>query len=97
MAQLTVHGNWKSITAMACLFAFVGLLTYAIAAGTSLGLWLYLFAFLAIAFGFASKEDHIAVFGIMAFALLIILDIILRIGVLAFNQCHTTFGILSGC
>lgn len=97
MAQLTIHGTWKSVVALALLLAFVGLVAFAIASGKSLGLWLYLVVLAVIVFGFWSKEDHVAVGGIMGLSLLVILDVLLRIGVLAFNQCHATFGSLTGC
>lgn len=97
MAQLTVHANWKSIAALSSMFVFLGLTAFAIVAGTSLGIWLYLVVIALIFFGFWSKEDHLAIVGIMGFWLLIILDIILRIGLLAFNECHATFSIWAGC
>ena len=97
MAQLTIHGSWKSVAALACLMAFVALLAYAIAAGTSLGIWLYALALAAIVFGFWSKEDHVAIGGIMGLSLLVILDVILRIGLLKFNACHGAFSVLAGC
>jgi hypothetical protein len=97
MAQLTIHGTWKSVVALTMLLSFVGVLAYAMAAGVSMGVWPYLLVILTIAFGFWSKEDHIAIGGIMGFSLLLILDVILRVGILAFNYCHGRFGILSGC
>lgn len=97
MAQLTTHANWKSVAALTSMFTFLGLLVFALAAGTSLGIWLYAAVVALIFFGFWSKEDHLAIVGIMGFWLLIILDIILRVGVLAFNECHATFSILTGC
>jgi hypothetical protein len=97
MAQLTIHGTWKSIVALACLMAFVALTAYAIAAGVSLGIWLYVMVLATIVFGFWSKEDHLAIGGIMGFALLIVLDVMLRIGLLAFNECHGSFSALTGC
>lgn len=97
MAQLTVHGNWKSVAALASLFAFVGVLAFAVVAGESLGIWPYLVATLLMVFGFWSKEDHLAIAGIMGISLVLILDVLMRIGVLAFNTCHDTFSIWTGC
>lgn len=102
MAQFALHGSWKSVAALASLLTFVGLLTFSIAggldhlpeddAGTSkrvtFGLVLYLAAFAVIVFGFWSKEDVLAVLGIIALSLLMILDILLRVGVLSFNHVH---------
>lgn len=99
MAQFAIHGNWRSISALAAFFVFLGALAYAVAGGLShlplnpegvrtrvwFGLGLYLLSFLVIGLGFWSKEDHIAVAGITGFSLLMILDIILRVGVLSFN------------
>lgn len=95
MAQLTVHGNWKSVAAMTSLFIFVGLTAFAVAGGVedktrtervNFGLTLYGIAILVIFFGFWSKEDAIAVTGILGISLLLMLDILLRIGVLSFNS-----------
>jgi len=97
MAQLTIHGTWKSILGLAFLFAFVALVAFAVASGKSLGIWLYALAFAAMVFGFWSKEDHVAIGGIMGLSLLVILDILLRIGVLAFNECKPHFSAIAGC
>lgn len=97
MAQFTIHGNWRSIAAFASLFTLIGLVVYALASGESLGLWLYLAAIVTIFFGFYSKEDHVAVLGITGLSMIIILDVLLRVGVLSFNACHGTFGALHGC
>lgn len=100
MAQFAIHGSWKSVAALASLFAFLGLLIYTMAGGLSdlpvndegtskrvtFGLILYGLAFSLMIFGFWSKEDVLAVAGIMAISLLIILDILLRVGVLSFNH-----------
>ena len=99
MAQFAIHGNWRSISALTVLFVFLGLLAFAVAGGletipvneqgvakrVQFGLGLYVLSFLVIGLGMWSKEDHIAVTGIIGLNLLIILDIILRIGVLSFN------------
>jgi hypothetical protein len=97
MAQLKVHGNWKSISALACFVALVGVLTFALVAHESVGIWLYVLAFAAMILGFMSKEDHIAIGGIMGIFLVLILDIILRIGLLGFTECKATFSALYGC
>ncbi|MEA3200184.1 MAG: hypothetical protein QOE90_1612 [Thermoplasmata archaeon] len=97
MAQLTIHGTWKSIVALACLVAFIGVVAYAVAAGVSLGAWPYLLVIATMVFGFWSREDHIAIGGIIGLSLLIVLDVVLRIGILAFNTCHGRFSMLSGC
>lgn len=97
MAQMSVHGNWKSIAALACLVALVGILTYAVVAHESVGIWLYVFAFATMILGFMSKEDHVAIGGIMGIFLVLILDIILRIGLLGFTECKDTFSALYGC
>lgn len=97
MAQLRIHGNWRSITALASLVTTFGLLAYSVAAGESLGAWLYVFSSLAIVFGFWSKEDHIAVSGIAAIFLVLTLDIILRIGFLGFTECKPDWTALFGC
>lgn len=98
MAQVGVHGNWKSILALASLVATVGLLAYSVVTHESLGIWLYFFSMAAMILGFWSKEDHIAVGGISMIFLVLILDIILRIGVLGFTECKDTgFSIWTGC
>jgi hypothetical protein len=97
MAQLTTHGSWKSIAALASLFALVGIVAFTVIAHTSLGIWPYVAAFALMVFGFWSKEDHLAVAGISGLALVLLLDIILRIGILAFNHCKGTFTVLGGC
>ena len=102
MAQFAVHGGWKSVAALASLLTFVGLLVFALAGGlagipdtpegtgkrVSYGLALYVVATAVIFFGFWSKEDVIAVTGIVAIAMLLILDILLRVGVLSYNHIH---------
>jgi hypothetical protein len=98
MAQFAIHGTWKSVIALASLFAFIGLLTYALAGGVHqpenpgkdhplplFGLILYALTIVIIVLGFWSKEDVIAVAGIMALSGLVILDILLRVGVLGYN------------
>lgn len=97
MAQLTIHGTWKSIVALACLVSFIGVVAYAVAAGVSLGMWPYVLVIATMVFGFWSKEDHVAIGGIIGLSLLIVLDVVLRIGILAFNVCHGRFSMLSGC
>lgn len=100
MARLSVHGNWKSILALASLVAMVGVLIVALVAGESVGIWLYVLAILAMFLGFWSKEDHVAIGGITGFFLVMILDIILRIGLLGFTECKTIgggFSIWTGC
>ena len=86
MAQFAIHGGWKSVAALSSLLAFVMMVTYAIAMDDSLGVWPYLTGLAIVVFGFWSKEDVIAVAGILALSLLLILDILLRIGVLGFNH-----------
>lgn len=94
MAQFAVHGTWRSVIALTFLLAFAGLLTFAVAGGLHdasktarvyFGLILYLLAFFAIGFGFWSKEDTVAVGGIIGVSLLMILDILLRVGILSYN------------
>lgn len=94
MAQFAVHGTWRSVIALTFLFAFAGLLTYGVAGGlhdvaqgarVKFGLLLYLLAVFTIGFGFWSKEDTVAIGGIVGFSLLIILDILLRVGILSYN------------
>lgn len=97
MAQMMVHGNWKSIFALASFVTLLGLLTFALVTHTSLGIWLYVFALLSMILGFMSKEDHIAIGGISGLFLVLILDIILRIGVLGFTECKDHFSALYGC
>lgn len=86
MAQFAIHGGWKSVAGLSSLLAFIMLVGYAIAAGDSLGMWPYLTALATIVFGFWSKEDVVAVGGILALSLLMILDILLRVGLLGFNH-----------
>lgn len=102
MAQFAMHGGWKSVAALASLTTFVCLLAFTLAGGLShipegevganarvaYGQWLYVSAFALMVFGFWSKEDVLAVAGIIALSLLMILDILLRIGVLGFNHVH---------
>ena len=97
MARAAVHGNWKSISALASLVVMFGLLVYSVAAHESLGIWLYVFALATMVFGFWSKEDHIAVSGIAGLFLILILDIILRIALLGFTECKPNFSVLTGC
>jgi hypothetical protein len=95
MANFAVHGTWRSVVALTALFTFVGLLIVSMAGAFPEpalhalpipGLLLYLLCIATIALGFWSKEDTIAVLGIMAFALLVILDILLRVGILSYNH-----------
>ena len=97
MAQLRIHGNWKSILALTSLVVMIGLLAYSVVAHESLGIWLYVFAFATMILGFMSKEDHIAVLGISGIFLVLILDIILRIGLMGFTECKPDFSALTGC
>lgn len=94
MAQFAVHGTWKSVFALASLFSFLGLLVFALAGGvpppaqgsvSPYGMALYALAFAVIVLGFWSQEDIIAVLGIMALSSLVMLDILLRVGVLSYN------------
>lgn len=94
MAQFAVHGTPRSVVALAALFSFVGLLVFAIAGGfpdpaphtvSPYGLLLYALAIAVIVLGFWSKEDIVAVLGIMGLSGLIILDVLLRVGVLSYN------------
>lgn len=102
MAQFGIHGGWKSIAALASLLTFFGLLLYASlmhlgpwhnladptirATTVRLGMILYVLAILAIFFGFWSKEDTIAMGGIVGISLLMVMDVLLRVGMLGFNQ-----------
>ena len=103
MAQLSIHGNWKSILALTSLVVMLGLLTYSVVAHESLGIWLYVFSLAAMVLGFWSKEDHFAVLGISGIFLILILDIIFRIGLLGFTECKPPtpgepgFSIWTGC
>jgi hypothetical protein len=94
MAQFAVHGSWRSVFALAALFSFVGLLVFGMAGGfpkpaiheiSPYGALLYVLALAVIVLGFWSQEDVIAVLGIMALSGLVILDILLRVGVLSYN------------
>lgn len=94
MAQFAVHGTSRSVLALAALFSFVGLLVFGLAGGFPkpaphalpvFGLLLYVLAIVVIALGFWSKEDIVAILGIMALAGLVILDVLLRVGVLSYN------------
>jgi hypothetical protein len=95
MAHFAVHGTWRGVLALASLFTFTGLLIFALAGGVPppnihalpfFGLLLYALAIAVIVLGFWSKEDVVAVLGIMAFSLLVILDILLRVGILSYNH-----------
>jgi len=97
MAQLSIHGNWKSIAGLTSLVALLGLLAYSVVAQESLGMWLYVFSLGAMIFGFWSKEDHLAIGGIVGLNLVMILDILLRIGFLGFTECKDGFSALTGC
>jgi hypothetical protein len=102
MAQFALHGGWKSVAALACLLTFLGLLTFSLAGGLAglpddpagnarrvqYGLLLYVIAFATMVFGFWSKEDVLAIAGLTALSGLLILDILLRVGVLSFNHVH---------
>lgn len=85
MAQLGIQGTWKSIFALASMLTLYGLMAYASFAHVSLGVMIYLIALLVLVLGFWSKEDSVAVGGIIGISMLVILDILLRIGVLGFN------------
>ena len=97
MAQLSIHGNWKSILALTSLVVMIGLLAYSVVAHESLGIWLYVFAFATMILGFMSKEDHIAIGGIVGIFAVLILDIILRVGLLGFTECKGSFTAFFGC
>lgn len=92
MAQLAITGSWKSIAALTSFFVLIGLMGYATVTVTSFGVLLYLLAILVIALGFWSKEDMVAMGGIIGISALIILDILLRIGVLSFNHVKVLAG-----
>lgn len=85
MAQLAYMGDWKSVFALASLLTLFALMGYASIAHVSLGPIIYVIALAVIVLGFWSKEDAIAIGGIVGINLLVILDILLRIGVLGFN------------
>ena len=103
MAQLTIHGNWRSIAALTCLVATLGIMAWSVVSGESTGIWLYLFSLATMVFGFWSKEDHLAVSGIVALNLVLVLDILLRIALLGFTECKAPetggagFSIWFGC
>jgi len=95
MAHFAVHGTWRSVIALTSLFTFVGMLVFSLAGGVPepnihalpvFGLLLYVVSIAVIALGFWSKEDVVAVLGIMGFAILVILDILLRVGILSYNH-----------
>lgn len=100
MAQFAIHGNWRSISALSTLMVLFGMMAFAVAGGLThlpldasgvgtrvqFGLGLYLLSFVVIGLGFWSKEDVVAIGGIIALSLLIVLDVLLRIGVLSFNM-----------
>lgn len=94
MAQFAVHGTWRSVAALVSLFVFLGLMVFGIAGGfpttphgglSLYGLGLYVLSIVVITLGFWSKEDTIAVLGIMGLSALVVLDVLLRIGLLSYN------------
>lgn len=98
MAQFGVHGDWKGIAAFATLFVFFGMLAYATAGGldhapddaggrakkVQFGAITYLMVTVAMVLGFWSKEDVVAILGIIGWGLLIVMDVVLKVGVLSF-------------
>ncbi|MFA5860790.1 MAG: hypothetical protein WDA16_03755 [Candidatus Thermoplasmatota archaeon] len=99
MAHFAVHGTWRGVAALAALFTFTGMLVFALAGGVHptppgptgqhtfplFGGLMYVAVLAVIVLGFWSKEDVIAVLGIVGLSALVILDILLRIGVLGYN------------
>lgn len=85
MARLADMSSWRSVFALASLLTFYALMAYASIATISLGGTIYILAILVITLGFWSQEDSIAIGGIAGISLLVILDVLLRIGVLGFN------------
>jgi hypothetical protein len=108
MAQFGIQGAWKSVFALASLLTLYGLMGYATymhttgpwheltpsvqEAAVGLGVVLYVVATIALVLGFWSKEDTVAVGAIIGFALLVTMDILLRIGVLGFNGVRVIGG-----
>jgi hypothetical protein len=82
MAKLAPDQRPLSILAAIAFFAFALLLIYATATHVKLGWSIYAIGLVATILGFASREDAFAVGGIIGLNLLVILDIVLRIGVL---------------
>ncbi|MHB8586790.1 MAG: hypothetical protein ACYDDF_13265 [Thermoplasmatota archaeon] len=88
MAKLDLGGRPVSILAVLALIAFLLLITYGIytagilGQGVQLGPLVYVIGIGVVILGFASREDAVAVGGIMGLNLLVILDIALRIGIL---------------
>jgi hypothetical protein len=88
MAKLGFGGRPLSILAFICLVAFLLLVGYGIVGVgwyghfIQLGPLVYIVGLGTVALGFASREDGVAVGGIMGLNLLVIADILLRVGVL---------------
>lgn len=87
MAQFGIQRKAGSMVALLSLLALLALLGYAMvnyAAGThvQLGYTIYLLSIFVIVAGIVTKEDTIAIGGVMLLNLIVILDIVYYIGVI---------------
>lgn len=82
MAVLGVDRKAGSLVALLLLLLSIGLIAFGLATGTKIGGKLYLVVLATIIVGMSLKEDSVAVGGVMALSLLVILDIHKHIGLL---------------
>ncbi|MHB8603997.1 MAG: hypothetical protein ACYDCK_01980 [Thermoplasmatota archaeon] len=82
MAFIRVDRKPLSWLALLLMLATFVAMAYAVIAGVKLGGMIYLAAVATIVLGMASREDAVAVGGVMGLSLLVILDIYKDIGVL---------------
>lgn len=82
MANPTLTAKPGSYVAAALFVSFLGLIVAGAILEASFGWLIYLVGLAAIVAGFSTKEDVVAVGGIMLLNLLVILDIFMGVGVL---------------
>ena len=82
MAQFGVQRAPANMLALFTMLAFLLLIAYAAFTGTKMGGRLYLLGLAAIILGFWTKEDSVAIGGVIGLNFLVILDILLHIGLL---------------
>lgn len=82
MAQFAVQRSVASWLALITVLVYLALIAFAVATSTKLGGILYLLGLAAIIMGFWTKEDNVAILGVMGISFVVILDILLHIGLL---------------
>lgn len=82
MARFHITSNWRATFAFAVFLVFAVTLLFAAFAQTRLGPLLYVLCLASIGLGFWAREDNAAMGGVIGLNLLVMLDVVLRIGIL---------------